>query len=337
MIMNNPRIALVDSGIRNISRLSESVVENYIYDKKCQSLIMANSMEDDNGHGTLCASTIIKECPNTEIINIKILDNNGECSLEDIENVLRIIKILNVNIVNLSLALDGNVNTRSLRKICEELKRQNIILVSSVMNGTNKSVPAIYKQCIGVQGCILKSEADIWFNKRKTTQCVVDSTPYFHQIDEEKYILWGKSNSYATARVSGILARELNNNYSFENAIRILENLRTKKYWNRFSLLKSHRMPDIYQYKDICEAGLLSEVEKFVKSYLKNDQVKDIRLLSNEGGLVYSDCYNFLRCLQREFAITIEDYTEVSREVFYSIYSLCYYLEQKINNNGQRN
>ena len=60
-----------------------------------------------------------------------------------------------------------------------------------------------------MQGAILDTVDAIWFNPYRRIQGVVDSTPYLHCNIENTYSMFGKSNSYAAARLCSAGKREL--------------------------------------------------------------------------------------------------------------------------------
>ena len=72
--MQKIRIAIIDSGIDT----NNSYFSKYIYDGKhiwCErgKCSVKKNFHDDNGHGTLCASVILKECKDVEFYIIKIM------------------------------------------------------------------------------------------------------------------------------------------------------------------------------------------------------------------------------------------------------------------------
>lgn len=328
---NKVKIALLDTGInvwhpylKNIYVKSYEVV-NLRGAYEIVSLEDINS--DNNGHGTACASVMKKECANIEIYSFKILNDKGICNLQMLETVLSYINYLDIKLINLSLAIEEHAMIRDLSKICNELKLDGKIIISSLGNHRKKSYPAILKDCIGVQGFILNSADSIWFNQFKKIQCIIDSTPFFHCDNKDSYSMFGKCNSYASAKLTGIIAAILyeNNNFDTKQIFSNLASRADKKHWCQLDLRKSKRFPDLNLYKNQVNQHIVKEIENILKEYLKLDadiSLKGKLLLSSEVGLLYEHCYDLIKSIEKIFDFTVKDYTSISREDFYSIESI---------------
>ena len=229
------------------------------------------------------------------------------------------VRSLQVDIVNLSLALVDNANISVIKEECKRIN-DNKIVVCALGNHMYRSYPASMKCNIGVRGSILDEIDDMWFNGQKTIQCVLDSTPYLHADYKNGYSMFGKCNSYAAARLTGIIAKIM---ICLERneIIRELENKAKKKHWSILSLYKSRRMPEIKKY--LVDGQLEREVGDYMKVYLhKEEPLENMLLLSERGGLQYIQCFELLKSLQRKFDFYISDYTSISREDFYSVNSI---------------
>lgn len=86
------KIAIIDSGI----------IKNHVFEKSINNfchlyikdnyIFESNEIIDDNGHGTLCASTILKYCPDSIFDIYKISDKEGNSHIEQL--ILALEKIL---------------------------------------------------------------------------------------------------------------------------------------------------------------------------------------------------------------------------------------------------
>ena len=325
-IMKKVKIAIIDTGV-NMEHpyLRNNIIKSVAISKNKLGKIQIKDCDpscDINGHGTACASVIKKECPEVEIVSVQLLDKHGRCSLDVLELGMDYVRSLQVDIVNLSLALIDSANISVIKEQCEKINN-NKIIVCALGNYMSRSYPASMKCNIGVRGSILDNIDDIWFNRHKTIQCVLDSTPYLHADCKNGYSMFGKSNSYAAARLTGIIAKIMTENNCFERSeiLRELENRAKRKHWSMFYLYKSRRLPEIKKYS--VDSQLEREVGDYVKVYLqKEEPLENMLLLSQGGGLQYIQCFELLKSLQSKFDFHISDYTSISREDFYSINSI---------------
>lgn len=235
--MKNIKIALVDTGVNVKHNFLKDIIKQQYYVKnyngKYEVLKKKEQVSDDLiGHGTGCASVIKKECKNIEIYSFCIVNKDGSSNLCILETVLNYILNLPMDIVNLSLSVNQWTDLRNLKHIIRGLSLQGKIVVVSLENNKRISYPAAFRECIGVQGAILDTVDAIWFNPYRRIQGVVDSTPYLHCNIENTYSMFGKSNSYAAARLTGIIAL-LMKMYGLKNKELIfakLQQMSEKKY-----------------------------------------------------------------------------------------------------------
>lgn len=317
--MERIKIAIIDSGIN----IDDSYFSNYIIGEK--SFVSATCM-DDNGHGSLCASTILKECKNVYFYIEKILDKKNISSLDVLEQSLINLLDIDVDIISLSLTVLTLEHEKKLKDICHALEKQGKIIIASLSNGDKKSYPAYYSSVIGVQGFILENEKSYWYKSNKRVQAVVDNNPYLHRNNNFEYELWGKCNSFSTAKLAGIISSIMYKfNIKEKHIIEtILEKQAHKNNWSKRQLLKSKRFPIFYPQKKYDDL-LLNQIIDIVCDYLK---ITDKNILYQYGlfdyhiGLTYKNAYNLLKILEKNFCLQISNYFDISRYDFYSLYCL---------------
>lgn len=311
--------------------LRNNIIENVTISKNNLGKIQIKNCKyscDVNGHGTACASVIKKECPEVEMFSVQLLDKQGRCSLDVLEYGLSYVRSLQVDIVNLSLALVDSANISAIKSQCRRIDDDKTI-VCALGNHMTRSYPASMKCNIGVRGSILDNIDDIWFNRHKTIQCVLDSTPYLHADCKNGYGMFGKCNSYAAARLTGIIAKIMNDNSCLgkKEILQELENRAKRKHWSRINIYKSRRLPEINRY--LVNNQLEQDVANYMKVYLRKDKpLENMLLLSQSGGLQYTQCFELLESLQKEFDFYISDYTSISREDFYSVNSITHLIQK---------
>lgn len=153
--MKRIKVALIDSGIDiNHKYLKNNILYGKSYIYKDNKIVVSNEIEDINGHGTSCASIIKSEYEYVDFIIIKIFDRDGLTNIKVLEESLNYLISIDVKIINLSLAIHGDINScKDLYKICEKLKNQNKIIVSSLANYNyiEESYPSIFDNVIGVK------------------------------------------------------------------------------------------------------------------------------------------------------------------------------------------
>jgi len=100
------------------------------------------SFQDEMGHGTAVFSIIRKFSPDSEILNIKLFDENGEVSEEGLFESLKYIRDnVNCKIINLSCGIKYCNHEKELEEICVELQKKGIIIISAFDNDGCCSFP----------------------------------------------------------------------------------------------------------------------------------------------------------------------------------------------------
>lgn len=160
--MQKIRIAIIDSGIDT----NNSYFSKYIYDGKhiwCErgKCSIKKNFHDDNGHGTLCASVILKECKDVEFYIIKIMNKYGVTNLETLECALEYLQKETIDIISLSLSIVEGTYSKKIKSLCNYYREKGVIIVCSFSNKKKNSYPASFKSVIGVRGFILENEEAI--------------------------------------------------------------------------------------------------------------------------------------------------------------------------------
>lgn len=323
----NPIVAIVDSGIN----YKDPFFSEYIVGGE-SAVNDVESFYDTNGHGTLCAATLLKENPNVCLYIEKVLDSNNLSTLRVLEKGLTNLLDKDVSIVSMSLSLATIERENSLKKICDLLTSQGKIIICSLANEAKKSYPANFQTVWGVKGFILEDNNSFWFNKKKRIQAVVDSNPYLTRNANQSYELFGKCNSFSTAKLSGIVSKmmweyRVNDKKSLEE---LAEEFAQRKEWRKDDLLESKRFPE-FSPQNTYNYVLKNEVIDIISEYLKITDTKVIKehnLFDQNVGLTYQNAFGLLESITSGLGITIQNITSVSRYDFYSVYTLVSLLER---------
>lgn len=320
---DNNIVAIIDSGINYEDPFFIPHIEGGI------SFIDedSNQFMDENGHGSLCASAIIKENPKVKLYVEKILDQNNLSTLDILEkSLIHLINKKEISIISLSLTLTSLSEEKRLKEICETLHKHNKIIICTLANGATKSYPASYKSTIGVQGVILEDEKSFWFNNSKEIQAIVDTNPYLLKDNHQSYRLFGKSNSYSAAKFTGMLSKIIdeNNIRDIKDIYSILTTMARRNEWNGKDLTTSKRFPEFTP--DIkYDQNVLVKIVSIIKNYLcigKINYLYEHNLFDSHVGLNYDNSFGLLHKIEQEFNLNILDYSIISRYDFYSIYTL---------------
>lgn len=328
-------IAIIDSGIeRNfqnqfkckISGIGVTLIDNRIK--------IVEDYLDENGHGTLTASVIYNECSDIEFFIIKMLDKKLEGNIECLIASLEYLLDKDVNIINMSLAVEQNGRDSRLKKICKKLNKQGKILISSVENGKKKSAPAIYKTVIAVQGRKLRKNFDFMFSSKKRTNCVIRSEPHLYYRKKDDYVMYGDCNSFASAKVSGkiagILLQQPGSN------IREIEKILRKEsklfFWTD-RLLDLFIDYPVFKDEDITyDINKLKELAMHIAHFFSIKDISTIyeySLYSSQISQRREFVYKLILFLEEKYGMICEDYSVFGRNDFISIYSVYKILKER--------
>lgn len=159
------RIAVIDTGVFNHSELSDRLLAGYNY--VANKSIAAGSNSDDNGHGSHVAGIIggsagtgysVGVAPASQIVPIKVLDQNGSGTLANLAKGLDYSRSKNANafIVNLSLGWDGSSSSTITTALKNNVKAGQLIVAAAGNSGyDNPHWPARYATESWANGQIL--------------------------------------------------------------------------------------------------------------------------------------------------------------------------------------
>ena len=315
--MNKITVAILDTGIDLKHSFFKNIdIEGYGYYYENGQVIKVVDCQDENGHGTECASLILNQCKNIKIKVIKILDSNGKTNLKILEAALIDLIETDVSIINLSLSVINKGKMDDLYSICEMLINKGKIIVASANNRYTESYPAVFSSVIGVQGSILTEQDEFWFNKNYKIQCVIDNNPTMVCGLKNTYKLCVKSNSHSAAKFTGMICNIMKKaNINIDNLLEKLEKRASKNIWSDNMISKSLRFPTQINEMET-DRELIFKVFNIAKQNMdfskEKGKIFQYRLLYIDKRLDGNNCYRFLRKLEKEFNIHL-DYMQISR------------------------
>ena len=203
--MRKIKVAIVDTGFDTKCEYLSNVKTEGFGIRWEDGLVITKNYDDYNGHGTACASVIYRECNEVELFVVNAMGKVGKANSLIIEHVLKILQKKDVDIINMSFAMP-QVLDNEIYNLCEELKKENKILVAADSNIKNKKgFPACFNNVYGVQGKELEYGKIFEYDMSKEIQCLVNNIPMMCADLYDRFQLLQPNNSIATAKFTGIL------------------------------------------------------------------------------------------------------------------------------------
>ena len=141
------KVALLDSGIDSNHEIFKG--------KNIKSFqLEEGNINDGNNHGTHVCSILTSIAPEVDILNIKILDDNGNTKVSTIAKGIELAMDKGADIINLSvgeLRKDCPLN-HPLSLLVQEAERRGIMVICAAGNAGNRNphIPASCPQTIAV-------------------------------------------------------------------------------------------------------------------------------------------------------------------------------------------
>lgn len=272
------KVAIIDSGIDwNVVKNNEVIdYQSFLYKNK--KIEITDDVIDESYHGTFCYQVINKESISIEYVIIKILNKKNEGHSLGLIEALTYLYKKKIDIINLSLATVSDKYLLELNHICEKLKENGVIIISSLSNSMKLSYPARLPSVIGVIGNILKSDTEYWYSPNKKIQIVSDCMPVLVKKKNGLYTFFG-GNSKASAKFTNILINLINSNNEYESIIDIIEKNSTKSSWEPSEFNYTIEIDKIYQ--PIEEDIIFKELKDIVIDVLKITNSDNKKLLTH--------------------------------------------------------
>ncbi len=318
------KIAVIDSGIdldfkdfnnKKIDGINFSCNGNY------------NDFSDLNGHGTSCAGEIFRISPQAELYVIKVLNSNGNTSLdiliEALEHCLVRDDIRVINISSSCIIKDKKI-IRVLNELSRRIYLKNKIIVSSNYNNRFNKVgyPSALKHVINVKFKYFPMEEEYFKLRLFNNEC-----SYFGQFRlmptiDGNYNFF-KGNSSAAPRVSAYIYNLLKDK-DIPNKI-LIRKLRQKTV-NNFNYVK-YNYDEKYIRDDI--KGIIQNCLSDVIDYYNHIEGNVGREKIFQRLMPYM-CNRLLREIELKLSVKF-DYKYFTSEDFRSFQMLC----SKILNMGE--
>lgn len=188
------KVAILDSGLYPHEDFRNKKIEKHNFLSDIQN-------DDKFGHGTEITGIISKLVPKANLYVLRISNDVGKSNIKTLNKAFEWCLNNNIDVINLSFST--KTDTSELRSYINKITTNGIIIICSYDNKDVRSFPAEYDNVIGVKAHNKKSISirdNIVFalgNEIKTTS---NKGLY-------KYV---SGNSYATAYVTGIVSKIIN-------------------------------------------------------------------------------------------------------------------------------
>jgi subtilisin family serine protease len=223
---NRITVAILDSGInKNHPDLKGQIVKEF------NAINPQEPVIDRLNHGTAVAGIIAAKdnsigikgvSPNVKIYSVKVLDDNGEGTIDNIIRGINWCIDQKVDIINISFGLKSN--NPKLKSIIDKASDFGIIIVASSGNNYIRDVdyPAKYENVISV-GSIDKEHKRVKFSPKGKIDFVAPGRDILSTNNKNGYSLF-EGTSYSAAFITGLIALYMADN-SNHNAYKNQEEL----------------------------------------------------------------------------------------------------------------
>lgn len=211
MLNRNPIVAVIDTGISADVSFLQDVVSNISFYIEGDAIYMTDETYDVIGHGTKVASCMKQYCPQAKLFIINIYQNNRVTSSELLLEALKYLLTVDVDMINISLAVNSEENFVEINNVLMQLCDQGKIIVASVKNGLKSSFPAESPYCIGVLGRKDIPIGKFIIDDTQTIQITTSVLPEQVETLQRQRILFGgnsKAAACTTGRIAGIMVKK---------------------------------------------------------------------------------------------------------------------------------
>ncbi|MFA7281929.1 MAG: S8 family serine peptidase [Sterolibacterium sp.] len=192
------RVGIIDSGLAQdeLSRMQVLHAQRFVTAED-GSVECVPEVQDELGHGTQIAKTILENNPGIELLIAQVFADRRQCAPAQVVAALDWLVGAGTRVINMSFGIARP--EAALRLACERASHAGAILISSAPARGATAFPAAYPCCIAVSGdARCNSEQISWLGTATA------------DFGAHPFALSGSGGaSYAAARVSSCIARLL--------------------------------------------------------------------------------------------------------------------------------
>lgn len=196
------KIIIIDSGVESSHEKITQPPKGFCF----QEGKVYEDFCDKIGHGTAIYGIISKNCE-ADILNVKLMEREGEVNEEDLIGVLHhIYENFEADVINISLGVNVLSEVKPLEKICRKLEQRGTVIVSAFDNNGAYSYPAVLKEVIGVTSSDKISRTDEFEYVLDEKVNIVAKGTLQKVLWKDSSMIMTSGNSFACAYVSAKVA-----------------------------------------------------------------------------------------------------------------------------------
>ena len=166
---------------------------------------------DCHGHGTACAQLILQVAPDARVMPVRVFGRRLETTVAHLEMAVRVATEHGASVISMSLATILPEALVPLYRVCETATRRGVLIVAAAYRPRQDGYPAVFENVIGVEAGSVDSSEAFRYREGEAIECVATgASPQPGPLHRGGHTLpshgYG-SNSFATARMAGMLAR----------------------------------------------------------------------------------------------------------------------------------
>lgn len=313
------RIVVIDSGISKLWRNYKCVISNYTFDKDTMTLVLEEA-KDFIGHGTAVADVMYQYNSNIEIISVRLCGEEEEANEEELLEILSYFSFnnLDIDIINISAGISYIQNYKKMERLCLELVKKGIYIVSAFDNDGAVSYPAAFDEVIGVDITDnYQDKKDLIRLENSIVNVLVPDIYYRTIWNKSRAIL--KGTSFAAAKVTALLAKKLLENpelrYAGKDLTKLITNRKKREHFTGRINLPKHKI----------KKAIVFPVNKETQALLRYNDLLYFEIIG-----VYDDKYsgNVGRIV---FGYTIKSYESINwKDDFDTVILSCVYELSKL-------
>lgn len=337
-MFNNKQVVIIDTGMDMTNRsLSKHVIDGVRFQFSGNEIIEDNDFQDDHGHGTSVADTIMQVFSEAQFYIIKIANEEGKTSTRLLKMALEKCLNLNIKYICISISVTSEGYYQQLSQITQQLVDQNKLIFVSVKNGSQSSYPASLPTVIGVNGQMFCSIESFLYSKNKEIQAVFDDAPIFVYTLAERFTFFkgtSKANALCVGRSMQLISSEVKNSDIYNKDITFSE---VNDILERSALEYEVTVPE---FKPILDADMDSNLVKKFGRYIEKAIYETTNLeidihtlykvpfICELTGINFKNFDDFWNSLEKELNHTLNDYHNIHILNVCSLAALLKYLEE---------
>ena len=304
------KIIFCDSGI---SKEQSGYVESYD---------IGYGVYDENGHGTSLIDLVHRINEKIEFKSIKMLDENNEGTLDGLINALNKCIEMDGSVICLALSIDGTINeNKELQETVERVVERGKIIVAALHNEASYSIPAGFRNVIGVKTIGISSKTTRFYDVTQPIQCELPTENFFCKSLDGEYVKFG-GNSVACAFFAEHIASILKNNKEYRlpeiQTCVAGQKITDVEYYSFFDYLVTHSEHEYEIRKKIMDVTKQCNLDQFDNHILM--AIKSMRHLNHylkeleKNGLEINK-KTFLRKYDLQTVSTLTNYFMVQNNI----------------------